>query len=433
MAQGLAVRVFNTIEQSSTDYSFRRLPIRIGRNQLNDLVLDFPFVSQFHAVLEPGGRGLLLRDLGSTNGTTLRATGRLPANQVADLAEHQYEFAIVSLILRVWSIAVPDGPQKAHSARRPLAVSSLFAAVPSPAGAAAVGQSAQQISALGLAGHYASYRTAWLQFLRVFSTGLEALPPASRPALIQQVARDFPAAALEPEFKTLAAQHGGTTDQSSWSADTVASQGLRELATDFVPELPPPTSPQETAAFAARIQSTLDVFIRSFVPLRDGYRQFESEMAIRTSAPGYGEIKRVSVRVARDAKELARLLLDWRDGSSDCFAEVEAVFADLMIHHVAMLAGVTRGVRSLLAELSPEEIERALQDGRSKVGGIQVGPLKYKSLWRAFQERYADVAEDEKQIHSLLFGAQFARAYGESRGGGDERTRVQTWPPRGGS
>ena len=75
-------------------------------------------------------------------------------------------------------------------------------------------------------------------------------------------------------------------------------------------------------------------------------------------------------------------------------------------------------------------VERLLNEGRTKSGGgIQVGPLKYKTLWRVFQERYADVAEDERQIHSLLFGAQFARAYDESRAGGDDRTRPP--PPRG--
>ena len=44
-------------------------PVRIGSSRSNDLVLADPAVSAQHCRLEPDGRGLVLRDLGSTNGT----------------------------------------------------------------------------------------------------------------------------------------------------------------------------------------------------------------------------------------------------------------------------------------------------------------------------------------------------------------------------
>ncbi|MBN2194434.1 MAG: FHA domain-containing protein [Polyangiaceae bacterium] len=429
MAQGIAVRVFNTTDQSATDYTLRRLPVRIGRNQLNDLVLEYPFVSQFHAVLELGDRGLRLCDLGSTNGTTLRSTGRMVANQRVDLVDHQYEFAIVALVLRVWAVTLPDGAPAPTSARRPLGVSTLFGGGAKPTGQA--GADAFQALSQGLIGHYANYRAGWVQFLRALEAGIQAYPPQVRAALVQQAVQSFPEAALEPEFRSLAAGFGVMPDQpGAMSMDSVALQALRELAADFLPDRPPPASPQDAAAFAARLQSTLDVFIRCFLPLRDGYRQFESEMAIRNSMnPPLGDPWRASVNSAKDAKELSRLLLDWRGTSTECFSEIESTFADLMIHQVAMLNGVVRGVRALLAELAPAAIEKYVAEGRAKAGGMLVGPLKFKVLWRVFMERYADFAEDERQIQSLLFGAQFARAYGESRGGEDHRTRP---PVRGG-
>lgn len=49
-----------------------RLPrdgVRLGRQYDNDVVLDFPQVSRHHATLEATQTGLVLRDLGSTNGT----------------------------------------------------------------------------------------------------------------------------------------------------------------------------------------------------------------------------------------------------------------------------------------------------------------------------------------------------------------------------
>ena len=42
---------------------------RIGRAADNEIVLNDPKVSRYHAVIEWNGSGFLLRDLGSTNGT----------------------------------------------------------------------------------------------------------------------------------------------------------------------------------------------------------------------------------------------------------------------------------------------------------------------------------------------------------------------------
>ncbi|MBA3458761.1 MAG: sigma 54-dependent Fis family transcriptional regulator [Deltaproteobacteria bacterium] len=47
--------------------------IAIGTSDANDLVLADPAVSRHHIAIAPSARGLLLRDLGSTNGTTLNS------------------------------------------------------------------------------------------------------------------------------------------------------------------------------------------------------------------------------------------------------------------------------------------------------------------------------------------------------------------------
>jgi ABC transport system ATP-binding/permease protein len=54
--------------------------LRIGRDPDNDVVLDNPNVSRFHAVIEPGGDGVQLRDLASRNGTRLNGS---PVSQAA--------------------------------------------------------------------------------------------------------------------------------------------------------------------------------------------------------------------------------------------------------------------------------------------------------------------------------------------------------------
>ena len=55
--------------------AFAGEPVRIGRDPANDLVLDDPNVSRLHAVLERDGSRVVIRDLGSRNGT--RVGGRL--------------------------------------------------------------------------------------------------------------------------------------------------------------------------------------------------------------------------------------------------------------------------------------------------------------------------------------------------------------------
>src|SRR5262245_49395158 len=104
--------------QQSFDRVFPRFPVRIGRNPLCELRLDYPFVSQFHAVIDFRDNQLLLRDLGSTNGTLIRS-GRISPNTEVNLSEHGYEFRIVNLHFATYG-AQP--PMTTNAPRRPLGI-----------------------------------------------------------------------------------------------------------------------------------------------------------------------------------------------------------------------------------------------------------------------------------------------------------------------
>ena len=69
MPVALVARVFDTQANQQFDVTFERFPVRIGRNQLNDLHIDRPYVSQFHAAIDIRDKQIFVRDLGSTNGT----------------------------------------------------------------------------------------------------------------------------------------------------------------------------------------------------------------------------------------------------------------------------------------------------------------------------------------------------------------------------
>ena len=52
MSVALTATVLDTQSNQSFERSFERFPVRIGRNQLCDLHVDRPYVSQFHAALD---------------------------------------------------------------------------------------------------------------------------------------------------------------------------------------------------------------------------------------------------------------------------------------------------------------------------------------------------------------------------------------------
>ncbi len=69
MALALVTRTTRTDSDQHLELTFERFPIRIGRNQLNDLHIDPPSISQSHATVDVRDRRIVVRDLGSTNGT----------------------------------------------------------------------------------------------------------------------------------------------------------------------------------------------------------------------------------------------------------------------------------------------------------------------------------------------------------------------------
>src|SRR5580692_7114210 len=111
------MRVVNTQDGSVLERTFDRSPVRIGRSSLNELQIQAAFVSQYHAVVEFDGTKLTLRDLGSTNGTALRSTGRVPPNTAIDLTQQNYEFAIVSMWFQLFFVN-DVAPAKAERKRQ---------------------------------------------------------------------------------------------------------------------------------------------------------------------------------------------------------------------------------------------------------------------------------------------------------------------------
>jgi type VI secretion system protein ImpI len=427
------MRVVNTQDGTVLERTFDRSPVRIGRSSLNELQIQAAFVSQYHAVVEFDGTRLLLRDLGSTNGTALRSSGRVPPNTPIDLTQQNYEFAIVSMWFQLFFVN-DVAPAKAERKRQGTILSmdanelqkmmTGGSGAPAPVGPAGPDRNREIVTRLQPV--YDEYRASWGKLYKELFTAANALDGASRDRLLQQLVADMSAVQNEGDFQRLSAHFGrpvavagagAPARQEVRQEETVALQALRDLAASFVPQRGPLERVVDVVAFAQKMQDVLDVFFKCFLPLRDGHKQFQTSMDIKkTRSPREINAAR-AVETAREPRELAAKLLDWADPSNEGSRAIESTFAEVMVHQVAMLSGVMRGVRSLLAKLAPQSIEAELANPRRRsASGMQLGPFRYKTLWELYGEIYGDFAEDEKQAFMLIFGPEFVHAYSELAG-----------------
>ena len=423
MPTGLRLTITNTTNNTSVERSFAKFPVRIGRNTLNDLNIVDRFVSQFHAVVELHDRALKLRDLGSSNGTKVGG-GRAPAHQPTDLGPHDNSFGIGPLVLKGTIIevdAVMEKPPQSLGEAGP----------PSDDFPVLEDSFVTNINELvnfndpRLAEARAQYEAGGVEK----QPGNPPLPDKKAftgTLLLDEgdVAKQKAEALKRIEAFKQAGASGGPTGTVGMSKpppamdkerrmEQLALQGVREIARALLPSAPPLTEPEDLVRFLSKVRDTVDVFLRCFIPLRDGYRQFASQLHIQRPMDG--------VEAATDERQLAQSLLDWRAQAgaqgADAYKSVEGTFADLMIHQLALLHAIMRGVKSLLDELSPKTIDAALEElAKQNKTNFSWGPWRFKELWRVFSTKHSDIDDGDKRMFSALFGPDFAESYKQYRG-----------------
>jgi type VI secretion system protein ImpI len=416
---GLRLAITNTESNTRVERVFARLPVRIGRNPLNDLNIIDRFISQFHAVLDLQGHTMLLRDLGSSNGTKV-GTGRAPAHEVVDLARFDNTFSIGPLMFqaRVENILTAPPPQKrtAHGLGEAaaVAVAAVDAAQDNyPNFADDREDSVLEDSAI----------TSVLDKTLMFDN--------DKAAAARAVIAKFQAATggglgstmlLDPNAVRAARSAPPPLDAAARERklEQIALRGVREIAQVLVPNLGSVDDPEDLVRFLSKVRDTLEVFLRCFVPLREGYRQFATAMDIQREGPQGSEPPRFGerrVENARNEQELAECLLDFKNPAGEAQRDIEGSFADLMIHQLALLNAIMRGVKSLLHELSPQAVEGTTEE-LSKQGksGFSWGPWKFKELWRVYAAKHGDIDDGDKRTFAALFGPDFAEAYKQFRG-----------------
>lgn len=459
---GVVISVFDSETGSTTEHPFATSPVRIGRNPLNDLPLPFPFVSGWHAVLRFDDSAARFFDLGSTNGTLLNGR-KIEAGEPVEVGE-MLSVTIGKLELRFRRDAVasqvaapagggygaqapygapppgypvapaqPPGPVMSGPTAAPpmippgqppsFAPAAMTgappAAVPRPsthgdAGTAAVQMADVHQAIQKLRPRYDAYRQAWTAMHADIQNAMGAMHSVLHEFAISMFAREFPEIAEEPQFKAMAeragARVGGSAPASPSPGPAVGGGGgdlgaVQAMSRNLRPGDPEPVNGQDAARFMACVEDVLRASAKAFVELQKGQEQFGNEMGVRT-------IKEFTpLHAAGTAENVLKYLLDWQKGGPHRTQELVGVYADLMIHQVALINGVMEGVRSMLARLEPAEIERSVSGWAGKSA----------AAWKSFVQRYEELTDSDRTITAHVFGPEFARAYAEVGGEGAGR------------
>ena len=337
---------------------FSQSPVRIGRNQLNDISLQDPFVSEWHGIIRFDQEGVAYFDLGSTNGTILEGK-RLTKNVAVELSDSsRLQLGLLELTVA----RVGDAPPS-HQPRRPQT---------GPHKTMAWGYSAP------------------------------SSVPGSAPGSVPGSA---PGSATSPRdgWTPGAPAHSGGIDidlSTILSPGADAQSGAIRAAP--LPAFAPGAGsgrPGGDAALLIRQGTLLEAFGEAFIGLRKGYEQFGAEVGVRT-INGSTPLHR-----ARTRSELMDYLLQPGVDPEAASRDLIAIFADFGIHHIAMMEGVTESVRTMLQGLDPRAND--LEDAAPRL----FSGAKVKNQWKAFLEKFDQMAGDDNELHAAVFGDKFARAY----------------------
>ncbi len=408
MPVALVAKVFDTQANQQFEATFERFPVRIGRNQLNDLQIDRPYVSQFHAAIDLRGRDVFVRDLGSTNGTVYQGR-RLVRDQPVDITAAP-EINIGPIVMRIALVeAAAKKPTLSRESGNVLDLNEAGTAGPALSRPKPIPPGGEDPFIRQVVPYIEAYRAAWGAVYRVVYDHLTRLPPELRSNYIKRLGLEHGSVVLENDFQKIAQYYGVDARMlGEMSPPQAALAALAELSRTLVPSGSPPDDVTSVVNFARRLRDTLEVFLKCFCSLRDGYKEFETGVLARDRE----SMATDRVATAKDARELAAVLVG-PTAAPEATRQVNDLFVDVMSHQVALLNGVMEGVKTLLVQLSPKAIEEDF-DRRGKKTGLFAN--KYEALWKFYEERHGDYSGEDKQTFLIIFGPQFSKAYAASAG-----------------
>lgn len=431
-----------TILRAGFNYS----PVRIGRNQLNELHLEDPVVSQWHALVrfdEIQG-SVTVMDLGSTNGTAFNGTLLHPhvavpvgRNDVLSLGPIRVNMTIANVPPELLD-TTRESSFNTHNIKGRATLN--FS--PGDAGKTMLAQSLQRSDSLGGAATmlfepqdepstfetpseeyrlvedaiaktrpaYQAYRLAWSEVLRQLQARLEETPESLREHAAIGLKLEFPQIAKEYDFLDLAQRFGLSPEVN---AEIDPADWLQRLK--FGSRSGLPQEDVNTRLAMERVGVLLETFAESFLALRRGYEQFGEDMALRVIQ------EQAPLTAAKDHRDVLQVLLDWNADGARSVDDLKRAFADLAIHQVALLHGFVEGVRYLFSLLSPDSIETGRSAALTGAPGTALAPsgkgffsflpfFRKGRLWKKYVRLHRSLSEEDRFTREV-FGRAFARAY----------------------
>lgn len=416
---------------------FAASPVRIGRNPLNEVFIEDPVVSQWHALVrfDETQRQITVMDLGSTNGTTHNGVMLQPhapavigPNDVFSVGNLKFTLALANLPrellegggrsnfdsnLAGGKATMMFSPDQAKTQMLSEGMAATMVMDPGSALPEAEPTSESIQDTLAAADDavtktrpaYKAYRDAWGEVARQLRARLEETPVEMRDQVVQALRAGLPQLNKEPEFAQMLKELG------------VSNPGGEEVdVADWLHRLKHGVGTDahkeqiNTRAAMERVGALLETFAESFISLRRGYEQFGEDMALQVAQ------EQSALTGAMDYRGVLQVLLDWNVDGARTVEDLKRSFADLAIHQVALLHGFVEGVRDLVQQVAPE----ALSTGQSSVapqgGGVGSFPGRKGRLWKLYTRVHRSLLEEDR-FTRVVFGRPFARAYFDVTGG----------------
>jgi len=363
--------------------------LTIGRSVDCGLVLADPLrlVSRQHAQVIVAGQAARVRCISSTaplwvNGMQLDPGGERDLLVGDRLRIGGFELAVEPVAATAAQRSRLDRWFDLDAALDPLAAESpLPALAPSPEAAAT--------SAV------VSWQTSRHVVRTITSTRPSApsTPPAPPPL-------QAPLPAVTPRPPPAAAAHSRSGDMSPELRELAAAFGRGAGLGAEVAPLTPEWMEHLGALLRATAEGTL-ALLQSRAVAKRQMRAEGTHIAPRQNNP---------LKFSPDAAEaLTRMLQrDASPGFLDPVAALHDAHHDLLVHQVAMVAGMRAAVFELFSRLGPE----AAENGEGPAHGISRVPLlRAAALWHRHRMQHAQLLEHLDDDFETIFGREFLRAY----------------------
>ena len=243
---------------------------------------------------------------------------------------------------------------------------------------------------------------SWRTSRHVVRTGVPT-PVASSPPAPVNASADTPAASVAPAAapatpakKAARRTIDGSTDVRELAAAFGRGAGLRADTLSITPE----SMEHIGALLRATAQGTL-ALLQSRAMAKRHMRAEGTHIAPRQNNP---------LKFSPDATEaLTRMLQrDPSPGFLDPVAALNDAHRDLLVHQVAMVAGMRAAVFELFSRLGPQAAENA--EGPAH-GLSRVSMLRAAALWQRHCTQHAQLLENLDDDFEAIFGREFLRAY----------------------